>query len=100
MKIEGRRIDGIGGRAVESDRRDPTVDQRARCDRIRVTPAGPIGIRTPVPRVVRVEEDDVAGAATETRVSAETVLAASRAVETAAGDLRTEVEGFLQQVAG
>jgi len=43
---------------------------------------------------------DVAGAATETRASAETVLAASRAVETAAGDLRTEVEGFLQQVAG
>jgi NO-binding membrane sensor protein with MHYT domain len=42
---------------------------------------------------------DVAGAATETRVSAETVLAASKAVETAAADLRTEVEGFLQKVA-
>jgi NO-binding membrane sensor protein with MHYT domain/methyl-accepting chemotaxis protein len=42
---------------------------------------------------------DVAGAATETRMSAETVLAASKAVETAAADLRTEVEGFLQKVA-
>jgi methyl-accepting chemotaxis protein/PAS domain-containing protein len=42
---------------------------------------------------------EVAGAATETRGSAETVLAASEAVETAAGNLRSEVEGFLQQVA-
>jgi methyl-accepting chemotaxis protein/PAS domain-containing protein len=42
---------------------------------------------------------DVAGAATETRGSAETVLAASQAVETAAADLRSEVEGFLQKVA-
>jgi methyl-accepting chemotaxis protein len=42
---------------------------------------------------------DVAGAATETRGSAETVLAASQAVETAAADLRAEVEGFLQKVA-
>jgi len=42
---------------------------------------------------------EVAGAATETRGSAETVLAASEAVEKAAGDLRTEVEGFLQKVA-
>jgi NO-binding membrane sensor protein with MHYT domain len=41
----------------------------------------------------------VAGAATETRSSAETVLAASEAVETAAADLRKEVEGFLQKVA-
>jgi methyl-accepting chemotaxis protein len=41
----------------------------------------------------------VAGAATETRGSAETVLAASEAVETAAADLRKEVEGFLQKVA-
>ena len=43
---------------------------------------------------------DVAGAATETRGSAETVLAASEAVAAAAGDLRTEVESFLQKVAG
>jgi NO-binding membrane sensor protein with MHYT domain/methyl-accepting chemotaxis protein len=43
--------------------------------------------------------DDVAGAATETHGSAETVLAASQAVESAAADLRTEVEGFLQKVA-
>jgi PAS domain S-box-containing protein len=43
---------------------------------------------------------DVTGAATETRGSAETVLAASQAVETAAADLRQEVEGFLQKVAG
>jgi methyl-accepting chemotaxis protein len=42
---------------------------------------------------------DVTGAATETRGSAETVLAASQAVETAAADLRKEVEGFLQKVA-
>ena len=42
---------------------------------------------------------DVTGAATETRGSAETVLAASQAVETAAADLRDEVEGFLQKVA-
>jgi NO-binding membrane sensor protein with MHYT domain/methyl-accepting chemotaxis protein len=42
----------------------------------------------------------VASAATETHGSAETVLAASQAVEIAAVDLRTEVEGFLQQVAG
>jgi len=42
---------------------------------------------------------EVVGAATETRGSAETVLAASEAVEKAAGDLRAEVEGFLQKVA-
>jgi methyl-accepting chemotaxis protein len=42
---------------------------------------------------------EVAGAATETRGSAETVLAASQAVESAAGDLRGEVEGFLAKVA-
>jgi methyl-accepting chemotaxis protein len=42
---------------------------------------------------------DVAGAATETRGAAETVLAASKAVEDAAADLRNEVEGFLQKVA-
>ena len=42
---------------------------------------------------------DVAGAATETRGSAEQVLSASQAVETAAADLRREVEGFLQKVA-
>ncbi len=43
---------------------------------------------------------DVTGAATETRGSAEIVLAASQAVETAATNLRQEVEGFLQKVAG
>jgi methyl-accepting chemotaxis protein len=42
---------------------------------------------------------EVAGAATETRGSAETVLAASQAVEKAADDLRAEVEGFLEKVA-
>jgi methyl-accepting chemotaxis protein len=42
---------------------------------------------------------EVAGAAIETRGSAETMLAASQAVEKAAGDLRSEVEGFLQKVA-
>jgi methyl-accepting chemotaxis protein len=41
----------------------------------------------------------VAGAATETRGSAETVLSASEAVESAASSLRNEVEGFLQKVA-
>jgi methyl-accepting chemotaxis protein len=42
---------------------------------------------------------EVAGAATETRGSAEIVLAASEAVEAAAAELRAEVEGFLQKVA-
>jgi len=42
---------------------------------------------------------EVAGAATETRSSAETALAASEAAEKAADDLRAEVEGFLQKVA-
>jgi methyl-accepting chemotaxis protein len=42
---------------------------------------------------------EVAGAAIETRGSAETVLTASEAVEKAAGDLRSEVEDFLQKVA-
>ena len=41
----------------------------------------------------------VTGGATETRGSAETVLAASQAVESAAANLRDEVEGFLQKVA-
>jgi len=43
---------------------------------------------------------DVAGAATETRRSAQTVLAASEAEAAAAGDLRSEVATFLQKVAG
>ena len=43
--------------------------------------------------------NDVAGAATQTRQSAESVLATSQAVEAAAADLRHEVEGFLQRVA-
>jgi hypothetical protein len=43
--------------------------------------------------------DEVAGAATETRQSAESVLEASQAVEAAATDLRKEVEGFLARVA-
>jgi methyl-accepting chemotaxis protein len=42
---------------------------------------------------------EVASAATETRGSAATMLDTSKAVETAATDLRTEVEGFLQKVA-
>ena len=42
---------------------------------------------------------EVAGAATATRASAETVLAASQSVETAVGNLRTEVECFLSKVA-
>jgi methyl-accepting chemotaxis protein len=43
--------------------------------------------------------DEVAGAATETRRSAESVLTASQAVEVAAAELRLEVEGFLGRVA-
>jgi len=43
--------------------------------------------------------DDVAGAATETRESEESVLTASQAVEAAAAELRREVEGFLAGVA-
>jgi NO-binding membrane sensor protein with MHYT domain len=42
---------------------------------------------------------DVTGAAGETRKSAETVLAAAKAVETAASGLQQEVEGFLGKVA-
>jgi len=42
---------------------------------------------------------DVAGAATATRSSAETVLTASRSVESAVGQLRSEVESFLAKVA-
>jgi hypothetical protein len=42
---------------------------------------------------------DVTGSAVETRGSAESVLAASQAVEAAASSLREEVEGFLQKVA-
>ena len=43
--------------------------------------------------------NDVAGAATATRSSAETVLSASRSVETAVANLRAEVEAFLGKVA-
>jgi methyl-accepting chemotaxis protein len=42
---------------------------------------------------------EVAGAATATRSSAETVLSASKSVETAVGKLRDEVETFLGKVA-
>jgi methyl-accepting chemotaxis protein len=42
---------------------------------------------------------EVAGAATETRGSAETVLTASEAVEKATNALRSEVEKFLVKVA-
>jgi NO-binding membrane sensor protein with MHYT domain/methyl-accepting chemotaxis protein len=42
---------------------------------------------------------DVAGAATETRTSAETVLTASRSVEQASINLRSEIESFLEKVA-
>jgi methyl-accepting chemotaxis protein len=42
---------------------------------------------------------DVAGAATETHGSARTVVTAAEAVETAAAELREEVERFLAKVA-
>ncbi len=42
---------------------------------------------------------EVAGAATQTRASAQTLLTASEAVATEAGNLRTEVETFLGKVA-
>ena len=42
---------------------------------------------------------ELAGAATATRSSAETVLTASKSVESAVGNLRTEVESFLGKVA-
>jgi methyl-accepting chemotaxis protein len=42
---------------------------------------------------------EVAGSATATRTSAETVLAASQTVERAVGELRSEVEDFLAKVA-
>jgi len=41
----------------------------------------------------------VAGAATDTKSSAETVLSASRSVESAVTKLRGEVESFLGKVA-
>ena len=43
--------------------------------------------------------DEVVGAATETRVSAEVVRDASQTVQTAVSNLRTEVEDFLAKVA-
>ncbi|HEX5507568.1 MAG TPA: PAS-domain containing protein [Pseudolabrys sp.] len=43
--------------------------------------------------------DEMAGAATETRSSAEVVLTASQTVETAVSQLRSEVETFLAKVA-
>ena len=43
--------------------------------------------------------DEVTGAANSTRGVADTVLAASKAVDTAAVDLRQRIEGFLQSVA-
>jgi methyl-accepting chemotaxis protein len=43
--------------------------------------------------------DEVAGAAAETKASAESVLTASQAVEAAAAELRREIEGFLGRVA-
>jgi len=43
--------------------------------------------------------DQLAGAATETRKSAETVLGVSEAVGKAVSNLRAEVQGFLQKVA-
>jgi methyl-accepting chemotaxis protein len=42
---------------------------------------------------------EVAGAATATRTSAQTVLTASKSVESAVANLRGEVEGFLSKVA-
>jgi methyl-accepting chemotaxis protein len=42
---------------------------------------------------------EVAGAATDTRASAQTVLQASESVESALANLRSEVSGFLDQVA-
>ena len=42
---------------------------------------------------------EVAGATIETQESAQTVLAASESVKKAAADLRSEVEGFLTNVA-
>jgi methyl-accepting chemotaxis protein len=43
--------------------------------------------------------NEVAGAATETRTSAQTVLSASQSVEAAVSNLRSEVETFLVKVA-
>jgi methyl-accepting chemotaxis protein len=42
---------------------------------------------------------EVSGAAAKTRTSAQSVLTAAQAVEAAAAELRTEVEGFLANVA-
>jgi len=50
-------------------------------------------------KLVVVVLSEVAGATTETQTSAQTVLTASKSVEEAAGNLRSEVESFLGKVA-
>jgi len=50
-------------------------------------------------KLVVVVLSEVAGATTETQESSQTVLTASKSVEEAAGNLRSEVESFLTKVA-
>ena len=81
LHLRGRRL----GRAAERrDRRDLAERRRAR-RRAPTRWSSVLG--------------DVAGAATATRSSAETVLSASRSVESAVAKLRGEVETFLGKVA-
>ncbi|MDP2409908.1 MAG: PAS-domain containing protein [Pseudolabrys sp.] len=93
-------IGRIGGRMQEIDRCATAVliaveQQNAATGEISQNVASAAGGARLVVSVL----DDVSGAATETAASAETMLAVSQAVETAAGELRREVEGFLARVA-
>jgi len=60
MEVEGGRVDGIGGRTVEADRRDAAPDQGAGRFRVGIAPARPVSVRAPVAGIVGIEEDDVA----------------------------------------
>jgi methyl-accepting chemotaxis protein len=93
-------IGRIAGRMADIDTYTATVSaaveqQNAATSEISQNVAGAAGGAKMVVSVL----NDVAGAATQTRQSAESVLTASQAVEAAAADLRREVEGFLARVA-
>src|SRR6266536_5981619 len=62
MQLERGRVDGVGRRTVEADRRDFLLDQGRRRLRIGIAPAGPVGIGSPIATIVGVEEDDVPAA--------------------------------------
>jgi methyl-accepting chemotaxis protein len=93
-------IGRISGRMADIDTYTATVSaaveqQNAATSEISQNVAGAAGGAKMVVSVL----NEVAGAATQPRRSAESVLTASQAVEAAAADLRREVEGFLARVA-